>query len=272
MAAVSSAPPMSDLSGVGLLAGAANVIMQLAQPPVGYGVAESTVESGQLFRHPLKRTRTTLTYLAVALMGDDEDRRRYRRAVDGSHARVRSGPDSPVAYNAFDTDLQLWVAACLYVGVEDVYSRLHGPLTGAEADAFYRQGARLGTTLQVGEDQWPPDRAAFGHYWEKGVGGAHIDSTVRAYLDDVVMLRFLPWPAPALFGGLNRFVTTGFLPQPFRDRMHYRWGARDQRRFDACISVVAAVDRWMPVVVRQFPFNACLWDVRRRARAGMPLV
>ena len=32
--------------GVGLLAGPANVIMQLARPGVGYGVMESRVESG----------------------------------------------------------------------------------------------------------------------------------------------------------------------------------------------------------------------------------
>ena len=40
------------------LAGA-NVIMQLAQLPVGRGVAESKVDSGNLYKHPLKRARTT---------------------------------------------------------------------------------------------------------------------------------------------------------------------------------------------------------------------
>ena len=52
--------------GVALLAGPANVIMQLARPGVGYGVKESRVESGRVDRHPIKRARTTFTYLAVA--------------------------------------------------------------------------------------------------------------------------------------------------------------------------------------------------------------
>ena len=52
--------------GVGLLVGAANVIMQLARPGVGYGVLESRVESGRVDLHPIKRARTTFTYLAVA--------------------------------------------------------------------------------------------------------------------------------------------------------------------------------------------------------------
>lgn len=33
-------------------AGAANVIMQLSRPGVGHGVVESTVESGNLMKHP----------------------------------------------------------------------------------------------------------------------------------------------------------------------------------------------------------------------------
>jgi hypothetical protein len=104
---------LDRIDGVaGLLAGPANVVMQLSRPEVGYGVLESKVHSGKITEHPIKRGRTTFTYLAVATMGRDADRRRYRRAVDSAHAAVRSGPDSPVEYNAFDPELQLWVGAC----------------------------------------------------------------------------------------------------------------------------------------------------------------
>ena len=44
---------------------AANVIMQLSLPGVGYGVLESPVDSGNVYKHPFKRARTTGTYLAV---------------------------------------------------------------------------------------------------------------------------------------------------------------------------------------------------------------
>lgn len=50
-----------SMTGIGLLAGGANVIMQLAHPAVGYGVFESRVETGQINRHPVKRTRTVPT-------------------------------------------------------------------------------------------------------------------------------------------------------------------------------------------------------------------
>ena len=102
-----------DAAGVGLLSGAANVIMELARPGVGYGVKDSRVESGRARPHPIKRARTTFTYLAVALSGTETQKKAYRRAVNKSHAQVYSTPDSPVEYNAFDKNLQLWVAACL---------------------------------------------------------------------------------------------------------------------------------------------------------------
>src|SRR5690349_25067731 len=87
-------------------AGAANVIMQLARPGVGYGVVESKVDSGNLLKHPWKRARTTFQYLAVAIIGTAEDRAAFREAVNGAHRQVKSTPDSPVRYNAFDRDMQ----------------------------------------------------------------------------------------------------------------------------------------------------------------------
>ena len=74
-------------------AGAANVIMQLSWPEVGYGVAESKVDSGNLLKHPWKRAGTTFQYLAVAILGRPEDRAAFREAVNSSYRQVKSTPD-----------------------------------------------------------------------------------------------------------------------------------------------------------------------------------
>jgi uncharacterized protein (DUF2236 family) len=137
-------------------AGAANVIMQLSWPEVGYGVVESNVDSGNLFKHPWKRARTTFQYLAVAVFGNDEDRTAYREAVDAAHRQVRSTSASPLSYNAFDRNLQMWVAACLFVGLEDTYQLLRGEMTTEQAEQFYRSAWPLGTTLQVSADHGRP--------------------------------------------------------------------------------------------------------------------
>ena len=260
------------VGGPALLAGVANVIMQLALPGVGYGVVESKVENGSAMRHPVKRGRTTFTYLSVALLGTDTERAAYRRAVNGQHAQVRSDENSPVKYNAFDPQLQLWVAACLYWGFEDVYRKMRGPIPAEYADGFYQYGARLGTTLQVRPEMWPADREAFEVYWTEMQSKMHIDDTVRRYLDALVRLRNVWAPLRWPLVRFHRFVTIGFLPSMFREQMRYEWSDRDQRRFDRLMRVISILNNLSPLPVRMFPFNLYMADMRRRLRRGRPLV
>ncbi len=224
------------------LGGPANVIMQLSWAPVGRGVVESTVDSGRFDLRPRKRGRTTLTYLAVAMLGTDEDRVAFREAVNTAHRQVRSGPDSPVRYNAFDPRLQLWVAACLYQGTVDSLTYLFGPLDEASADELYAEAARFGTTLQVPEKLWPPDRAAFAEYWRSMLPELSPDERVREYLltQLVDMGPYGRWER-RLFRRVNRFFTTGFLPQHFRDELGLAWSDREQRAFEVVMRLIGRV-------------------------------
>lgn len=264
------------LMGVALLAGPANVIMQLAQPGVGYGVMESRVESGRVELHPFKRARTTFTYLAVATNGSEAQKAAFRRAVNKAHAQVYSTPESPVSYNAFDPALQLWVGACLYKGGLDIYRMFIGELDGEDAERHYREGMALATTLQVPPKMWPADRAAFDRYWEESLAKVHIDDAVREYLYPIAANRIrgvkLPGPIQRLSEGFALMITTGFLPQRFRDEMRLPWDATKQRRFDRLIAVLATVNRYLPRFIRQFPFNVLLHDLDRRIKKGRPLV
>jgi uncharacterized protein (DUF2236 family) len=260
------------LDGFGaMLAGTANVIMQLSRPPVGYGVLESPVESGQVLRHPVKRFRTTFTYLAVALLGTDDERLAYRQAVDAVHRQVHSGPGSPVRYSAMDPGLQLWVAACLYWGTADLYARMYGPLPDAQGDELYAESVRFATTLQVRPSSWPANRAAFARYWYDALAEVSIDPPVREYLMKLVTRSYLPFPLDRT-NRFSTFVTTGFLPQRFRDEMKLPWSPADQLRFERMLRGLGAVRRPLPEAVRLFPLNAFHADLRRRLRQGRPLV
>ncbi|HEY9304426.1 MAG TPA: oxygenase MpaB family protein, partial [Mycobacterium sp.] len=251
------------LMGMALLLGPANVIMQLARPGVGYGVVESRVESGRVDLHPIKRSRTTFTYLAVAMAGTDAQKAAFRRAVNGAHAEVYSTPDSPVEYNAFDPDLQLWVAACLYKGGVDFYRMFIGEMDEQDADRHYREAVVLGTTLQVPAEMWPADRAAFDRYWQQQLDQVHIDDTVRDYLYPIAAGRIRGVPLPAVVRRqpekLGLLLTTGFLPQRFREEMRLPWDATKQRRFDRLIAVLRTVNNMLPRFIRHFPFNVLLW-------------
>ena len=257
---------------VAVAIGGANVIMQLAQLPIGHGVAESRVESGRVDKHPLKRFRTTFTYIAVAAGGSDDERLALRAEVNRSHRQVRSTAADRVRYDAFDPEQQLWVAACLYRGVELTYELLYGPPDDATADALYRASARFGTTLQVPASQWPPGRDAFEAYWRSGLESVVMDDVTRAYLRRFAALGFLPLPLRRSLGPVHQFLATGFLPEPFRSELGLPWGARRQLAFDVLTRAGASVIRRLPPPVRAFPFNYLLWDFRSRRAAGRPVV
>jgi uncharacterized protein (DUF2236 family) len=260
------------LNPAAVLLPAANVIMQLALPGVGYGVLESPVDSGNVYKHPFKRARTTGTYLAAATIGTDADRKLIREAVDRVHALVRSTSSSPVSYNAFDPRLQLWVAACLYRYYIDQHEYLYGPLDDAAADAVYDDAKKLGTTLQVRADMWPADRVAFDEFWKRSLDELRIDPPVREHLYGVAAMAFLPAPLRMLGGRFNLFATTGFLPAEFRGHMQLPWTAGQQRRFDWLITALRIADRVIPRDAWVLGYQMYLWDMRSRARRGKRIV
>jgi uncharacterized protein (DUF2236 family) len=255
-----------------LLAPAANVIMQLALPGVGYGVLESPVDTGNVYKHPFKRARTTGTYLAAATLGTDADRALIRSEVDRVHALVRSTRSSPLSYHAFDPRLQLWVAACLYRYYIDQHEFLYGPLDDESAEAIYRDAKKLGTTLQVREDMWPADRIAFDEFWKRSLDGLTIDPPVREHLHGVAAMAFLPAPLRFLAGRFNLFATKGFLPPEFRAHMQMSWSTGQQRQFERLLTGLRIADRVIPRDVWILGYRMYLWDMRARARRGRRVV
>src|SRR4051812_543071 len=262
-----------DVIAGSALFGTANVVMQLALLPVGRGVAESTVDSGRVDKHPYKRQRTTGQYLIVALLGSDAERAAMRDEVNRQHARVvRKEGEADVAYNAFDPELQLWVAACIYVGFSCWLELFRGPLTEAQRDAFYHHCSRLATTLQVPEEMWPADREAFAGYWWPAVEKISMDDVTRDYLRDLANVRFLkPWVRRTT-GRWNRFLTVGFLPEEFRAQLQEPWSAHDQARFEKFLRRAIKVDHALPAWARHAFLNLYEWDVKRRVARRRPIV
>ena len=134
----------------------------------------------------------------------------------------------------------------------------------------------LATTLQVPPEMWPANRAAFDRYWQESLAKVHIDDAVREYLYPIAANRIrgvaLPHRLQRASDSFALLITTGFLPQRFRDEMRLPWDATKQRRFDRLMATLAVVNRCLPRFVRQFPFNVLLADVDRRIRTGRPLV
>lgn len=256
-----------------LLQATANVIMQLAEPGVGYGVKESIVKSGNLFTAPWKRTRTTLQYLAVATLGSAEEKLAYRHAIDKVHQLIRSGDNSPVKYNAFNTDLQLWVASCLFWGYLDSWEKLRGRKADiATQETMLRMLEPLATTLQVKPENWHQSIDDFNRYWDDKLNHLEIDDVIRQYLTNIANLKFLNRFFQLFFARFNRFITAGYLPPRIREQMQLTWNDKKQKRFRFLLRFLGHIDRITPLFIRGLTMNLMLWDFRKRLKHNKPLV
>jgi uncharacterized protein (DUF2236 family) len=245
-----------------LLAGGARaILLQLAMPAVGRGVARHS----DFTSDPLCRLRHTLTYLYVLVYGTGDEVRRIVGHVDAAHAPVHSAPgDGVPRYDAFDPQQQLWVAATLYDSALTVYTAVFGALDEDDADALYRQYAVLGTALQMPAELWPADRAAFSDYWRSSLAELRVDDEARRVAHDLLYPVHAPVWVRAMMPAV-RFLTAGFLDPVVRASFGLCWDARRQRRFDRTLRGLAVVYPRVPRVLRRWPARHYLLGFRRAA-------
>jgi uncharacterized protein (DUF2236 family) len=238
-----------------LLAGAGRaILLQIANPAVGHGVAEHS----NFADRPLERLRSTLTYVYAVVYGTEDQVAAVRRSVNRAHAPVRRKPDAGSAgYSAFDAQSQLWVVATLYDTAVTVYEKIYGSLDDEAADLMYQDYARIGTALQLPAELWPADRAAFSRYWESFLKELEADD-VTSRVGRSLLYPREPRPWQRLVMPLARFITAGLLPDQLRQGFGLPWTERHGRWFHRSMRWSAAVYPRLPQRVRHWPKNYCL--------------
>ena len=238
--------------GVFLVAGARAILLQIAHPAVGAGVAEHS----DFVHRALGRLHGTLSYLYALQFGSPEDVRSVQRRVNRAHAPVR-GP----GYTAFDPELQRWVAATITQSMLQLHEGAFGPLGREEADEIVHRSRVVGTALQMPEELWPSSRAAFDAYWERELGRLEVTPAARRVARDLLGGGLAAWWLRPL-GPYLRLITAGLLPPELRAPFGFRWSARQQARFDRALARTFAVYRALPTVVRTAPSRFFLARVR----------
>jgi len=259
---------LADLNAeVILLAGAGRaILLQLADPGVGHGVAEHSTFTNR----PINRLKGTLTYVYAVTYGTEEQIKEVRRRVNRAHVPVRRGADKETpGYNAYDPELQLWVTATLYDTALTIIEKIYGPLDDESADAMYQDYAKLGTALQLPPGKWPKDRDAFNRYYDGRMAG------LRASGAAVRVGRGLLYPEHAalwyrVIMPFARFLTAGLLPSHLRSDFGLPWSGRHERRFHRTMKVLAVTYPKLPQPIRHWFKNYCLTELdtsRQAARA-----
>jgi uncharacterized protein (DUF2236 family) len=225
------------------------ILLQLANPGVGRGVAEHS----DFASRPLDRLSRTLAYVYTVVYGNPQQVGAAVRSVSRAHGPVRSAPDGDgPGYSAFDPNLQLWVAATLYDSAIDMHERVYGALDDASAEQIYQDYAVLGTALQVPRQLWPKDRAAFHEYWSHQLDSLRTDATTRGVANALLHPAVGPlWLKAAM--PVARLVTAGLLPPALRQAFELPWSPARRRLFNALIAVTRVVYPRMPRALRHLP-------------------
>jgi uncharacterized protein (DUF2236 family) len=240
---------LRDISNEAILlaGGARAILLQVAMPAVGRGVADHS----DFTADPVRRLRNTLTYLYVLVYGTPQEIERITGYVNRAHTPVHSGEGSP-AYDAFDPHQQLWVAATLYDSALTVYAAVFGEPGTDDSESLYRQYAVIGTALQMPAELWPADRAAFAEYWRRSHARLRVDESARRICRDLLYPVSGPlWVRAAM--PPVRFLTAGFLDAELRASFGLPWDARRERRFARTLSLLRFVYPRLPGWVRHWP-------------------
>ncbi|KAL6236500.1 hypothetical protein BDW75DRAFT_250052 [Aspergillus navahoensis] len=257
--------------GITLAAGLAAILLQVAHPLVGQGVADHSTFASRI----ISRTQYTQMYIFTMIFGSDEEKAAMKEWVDKAHSRVKgevaSGQRRSEAYDAMNPDLQLWVAATIYASMVGMYENVYGELPPLKAELVYQAFACMGTSLQVPRAMWPVDRKAFKVYWDEVVTN-QLDVTpdARGVLNELFHPKGLPLWARQIAWMLLPIVrpmTIEQLPPNVREGFGLRSTKRTRAVAGLFMSTVAVTYPLTPGFIRHWQKSYSLRLLRKRMRS-----
>lgn len=237
-------PPESVVRRLGnspaipLLGGGAAVLLQVAHPLVGAGVADHSGFDRDLWRRLIQ----TMRALYLVVYGTKAEAERAAAAVAAVHAHVhgvlperRGRFPAGTRYSATEPDLMLWVHATLVECSLRTQNELLGRLTPDEEERYYAEMALMARIFGVPAATIPPTLRDFRGYWADTVAGDTLAVTEPArWVASVLLHPRLPPPLRLLVPA-HRLATAFLLPP----RLRAEYGLASDRRRAAALRVAA---------------------------------
>jgi uncharacterized protein (DUF2236 family) len=252
-----------QLEAVLLAGGLRALLLQLAHPAIGHGVAEHS----DFAADPLARLRGTLVYLYAIAAADPATAAAVTRRIDRLHARVVSVQGSGVPYDAADPELQFWVTATITDTALRIADAVWGRLPASLADELLARLGRLGIALGMPADRWPSSRRAFDAAFAGTVTGLRLDPVTRGVIADLFVAGGAPrWVRLAL-----PFLIAATLPTlPARLAADLRPLLRSVPDLTPLLRPLMPLYRALPVRVRRLPATRLLARARRSTARHRP--
>ena len=247
--------------GILLGAGAAAILLQVAEAGVGAGVNE---HSNFAYR-PADRLRTTMTFVYCLIFGTPEERKAVTDMVTRVHGTVNGtlaeGRDQGKRYDALNPDLQLWVAATLYATAVECHKQVYGDIYDEETqEKIYQEYSIFACSLQVPPEMWPATRQAFWAYWDRKIDEIEVTEHARSVARDLLYLPNAPWHI-RMFMPSVRVVTGELLGEKMRKAYGIEYHP-NMAKFHLMLAKI--LYRPMPLSVRSYPVKLYMKDLRER--------
>jgi len=241
--------------GVLLLGGGAALIMQVAHPLVGAGVAEHS----NYREDPWGRLYRTLDVTTTIVFGSTDEASKASEHLRGVHSRVRgtlsedAGPWAKgTAYFANDPDLALWVHATLVETALRVYTAYVGPLGHKQKVRYFEEQKLLGEMFGVPREKHPETLADFYEYYEQMIDEQLAMTSALEDVVDATMRPPLPFVARPLVEAIN-MTTVSLLPAKLREDLGLDLGPNRRRLVGASRAVIRRALPALPSLLREFP-------------------
>ena len=219
------------------------LMLQLAHPVVAQGVQDHS----EFKKNPFKRLQGTLEATYAVVFGPADLAQGVGRRIQWVHDHV-TGP----GYRANDPEHLLWVHATLVDTALGCYTDFVAPLSGQDAETYYREMMVVADVFGLPLDAQPQSLAEFRDYFGDTVAGLRVSEAGRdlgrLILDPTLPLALhLPF-RPLL--ALQRTLTVGRLPATLRDQFGFSWAPGDAARLAKVERRARAVNRAVPHAVR----------------------
>jgi uncharacterized protein (DUF2236 family) len=237
----------------GLIYGPAAAILQLAHPRIAQGVYDhSNFRFDTLGR--LRRTLSSTNQIAFGRVSQAEA---VGARVAARHRKVRgtvpAGIGGPRTYSAFEPDLLLWVLATLITAAINGYELIHGKLSIARKETFYRDMCRFGMYFGLSESLSPKDWGAFEDYYTSMVEGEMLGSCRMCGELAKAVVHPRDTFAAATLGRTIDFVVIETLPPTVRERLGLKSTTSSRFRMRLARRVLPKIFPILPPKVRFYP-------------------
>jgi uncharacterized protein (DUF2236 family) len=227
-----------------VLGGLSAVLLQVAHPMVGAGVADHSH-----FRDdPLRRLVGTMHAVLVTTFGDHDQAQQMAQRIAGIHGPVH-GDLNGNAYSAFNPELCLWVYATLVEVALDTYSLFFRKLSDDERARYYEETKPFGRLFCVTEAVIPRTYEEFKAYYRRELTNLTVDERALSIAESIFKAKLNGIPVSPL----GRLVAAGLLPTD-RIRAAYglSWNLTYRIAWRIFVAVVRFIVRITPPPVRRW--------------------